>query len=135
MSDIKVAIVGVGNCASSLVQGIGYYASGAAGSDSDVGLAHPVLGGYSVGDVKVVAAIDVDARKVGRPLHEALFAPPNNTKVFFDDFSSSPSSSCDDVIVQMGAVLDGVGDHMSSYPEARRFVQANLGPLDALGSF
>lgn len=122
MSEIRVAIVGVGNCASSLVQGIGYYARGMGDVEGSVGLAHPVLGGYTPGDMKVVAAIDVDARKVGKGLHEAIFAPPNNTKVFFDDFSSSG----DGVIVQMGAVLDGVDEQMSEYPEQRRFVPADL---------
>ncbi len=120
MSDIRVAIVGVGNCASSLVQGIHYYASVmAAGPDGVVGLAHPDLGGWAPGDVKIVAAVDIDARKVGQPLHQAIFAPPNNTKVFYDDFV------CDDVIVQMGNTLDSVSSHMEAYPASQRFVVAD----------
>jgi myo-inositol-1-phosphate synthase len=116
MSEIRLAIAGVGNCASSLVQGIHYYAAQfARGDHSGLGLAHPILGGYAPGDIRVVAAIDVDARKVGKPLHEALLAKPNCTKVFYDDFT------CDDVIVQMGNVADGVADHMSNYPEDKSF--------------
>jgi len=123
MSKIRVAIVGVGNCASSLVQGIGYYAEAFASAESGdgeiIGLAHPVLGGYTPADIEVVAAIDIDARKVGKPLHEAILAPPNNTKIFYDKFD------CDGVIVQMGNVLDGVAEHMAEYPEDRRFVVAD----------
>jgi len=120
MSEIRVAIVGVGNCASSLIQGIHYYAEQmSGGSDGVVGLAHPQLGGLLPGDVKIVAAFDIDERKVGRPLHEAIFAAPNNTKVFYDKFRY------DDVIVQMGNVLDGVADHMESYPPEQRFVVAD----------
>jgi len=119
MKSISVAISGVGNCASSLVQGVHYYAHSWANGNSDgVGLKHPVLGGYAPGDVKFVAAIDIDRRKVGRPLHEAIFAPPNNTKTFFSDFT------CHDVIVRMGNVLDGVSSHMMEYPEHQRFVIA-----------
>ncbi len=121
MSEIRVAVAGVGNCASALIQGIHYYARSMAdgGSDGAVGLMHPMLGGYAPGDVKIVAAIDIDRRKVARPLHEALFAPPNNTKVFFDDFAY------DDVAVTMGNVLDGVSDHMAGYPDHQRFLPAD----------
>ncbi len=116
MKNIRVAIVGVGNCTSSLVQGIHFYRKQAeAGGDTSIGLAHPVLGGYQAGDIDIVAAIDVDKRKVGKPLHEAIFAKPNNTTRFFDDFTS-------DVTVSMGNVLDGVADHMTEYPEDQRFV-------------
>ena len=120
MSKIRIAIAGVGNCASSLIQGIHWYGSAAA--DGTIGLAHPLLGGFAPGDIEVVAAFDIDARKVGRPLHEAIFAKPNNTKVFCDDFT------CDGVIVQMGNVLDGVSAHMSDYPEDQRFVVADHTP-------
>jgi len=120
MSEIRVAIAGVGNCASSLIQGIHFYREAMrSGSDGVVGLAHPVLGGLRPGDIRVVAALDIDARKVGRPLHEAIFQPPNNTKTFYDQFTY------DDVIVQMGNVLDGVGDHMDAYPPQQRFVVAD----------
>jgi len=126
MKEIRVAIAGVGNCASSLVQGIHYYAETMSdGPDGAVGLAYPVLGGYVPGDIRIVAAIDIDARKVGRPLHEAIFAKPNNTKVFYDKFT------CDDVTVAMGNVLDGVADHMEKYPPDQRFVVADEPPATA----
>ena len=119
MDKIRVMIAGVGNCASALIQGIHYYADApACGDDGGVGLAHPVVGGYAPGDIEVVAAVDIDRRKVGRPLHEALFAEPNNTTVFYDRFTY------DDVIVRMGNVLDGVPDHMAEFPENHRFVTA-----------
>ncbi len=119
MKEIRVAIVGVGNCCSSLVQGIHYYREVFATGQEVVGLAHPVLGGYAPEDIRIVAAIDIDARKVGRPLHEALFAPPNCTKVFYDNFRY------DDLTVSMGCVLDGVSEHMKDYAENRRFLVAD----------
>ena len=82
MNQIKVALVGIGNCASSLVQGVHYYADGRNGTR---GLIHEEIGGYGPGDVEVVLAIDTDARKVGRDLSEAIFAPPNCTAVFQSD--------------------------------------------------
>ncbi|KKL46461.1 hypothetical protein LCGC14_2345350, partial [marine sediment metagenome] len=120
MENIRVAIVGVGNCASSLVQGIHYYRHAPdEQSASCVGLLHPKIHSYAAGDIEIVAAIGVDARKVGTPLHQAVFAPPNNTKVFYDAFR------CDDVTVAMGNVLDGVAEHMLAYPEHRRFLPAD----------
>jgi myo-inositol-1-phosphate synthase len=119
MPEIRVAIAGLGNCASSLIQGVHYYRRVSDEGGECVGLAHPTLGGYRPDDVRIVAAIDIDARKVGRPIHEAVFAPPNNTKAFFTDFRY------DDVKVSMGNVLDGVADHMKDYPEHQRFVVAD----------
>ena len=105
MSEIRVAIIGVGNCASSLVQGVHKYAD--ATSDSSIpGLMHPVLGEYGVGDIKVVAAMDVDAGKVGRDVSEAIFAKPNNTFKFQD----VPPLG---VTVQRGMTHDGIGKYMS----------------------
>ena len=124
--EIRVAVVGVGNCASSLIQGLAYYARQIEeGSDeAGLGLMHPVLGGYTPKDIRVVAAFDIDARKVGRPLHEAIFALPNNTQVFFDD--ADALATCHDrVTVQMGNQLDGMADHMNDYPEDKRFVIAD----------
>jgi myo-inositol-1-phosphate synthase len=118
---IKLAIAGIGNCASSLIQGIHYY------SDADhgtVGLQHPQIGPYRVPDLQVVAAFDVDSRKVGRPLEEAIFAAPNNTKRFV---TSIPASG---VTVQMGPVLDGVPSHMKDYPLHQRFDVANEPAVD-----
>ncbi|MQA76850.1 MAG: inositol-3-phosphate synthase, partial [Solirubrobacterales bacterium] len=79
MSDtVNVAIIGVGNCASSLVQGVEFYRD--ASPDEFVpGLMHVDLGGYHVGDIRFTAAFDIDSRKVGRDLSEAVFAEPNNT--------------------------------------------------------
>ena len=78
---IRVAIVGVGNCASSLVQGVHYYRD-ADPAERVPGLMHVELAGYHVGDLEFVAAFDVDAKKVGRDLAEAIVAPPNNTVQF-----------------------------------------------------
>ncbi len=119
---IRVAIAGVGNCASSLVQGIHFYRHSGQGNGQAaeaIGLMHEELGGYRPDDIEVVAAFDIDARKVGRPLSEALFARPNCTKVFCSDI---PDNGC---IVQMGELLDGVSEHMADWPEDRRFVVAD----------
>jgi myo-inositol-1-phosphate synthase len=127
MKQIRVAIVGVGNCASSLVQGIHYYRDVFARGGEVVGLAHPTFGTWAPGDIEIVAALDVDTRKVGKPLHEALFAPPNNTTVFFDDFR------CDAVTVRMGKVLDGVPDHMANFPDHQAFRLADAPQPDKAG--
>ena len=78
MGQVRVAIVGVGNCASSLVQGIEFYRN-ASNQDRVPGLMHVDLGGYHVGDVQVVAAFDIAAGKVGQDLADAVLAEPNNT--------------------------------------------------------
>ncbi|RLA84744.1 MAG: inositol-3-phosphate synthase, partial [Deltaproteobacteria bacterium] len=90
------------------------------------GLMHWEMGGYRPGDIEVVAAFDIDKRKVGRPLHEAIFAPPNCTKVFFPDVPPS------EVIVQMAPVFDGFSEHMRDYPEERTFVVADEEPCDVV---
>ena len=102
MTTIKVAVIGVGNCASSLVQGKYHYA----GTNAANGLIHEDIGGYKVGDLDFVAAFDVDSRKVGLDLGEAIFAKPNCTKVFHADVPHTG------VAVRMGARLDGVAPHM-----------------------
>src|SRR3954452_9063446 len=96
---INDAITGIGNCPSSLVQGIAWYADA---NHEDLGLQHPEIGGGRGDDLQVVAAFDVDVRKVGRPLEEAIFAAPNNTQIFARPTSTSG------VIVQMAPILDGV---------------------------
>ncbi len=101
MAKVRVAIVGVGNCASSLVQGVNYYRDAQAGEDVP-GLMHVELGGYHVSDLEFVAAFDVDAKKVGRDLSEAVFASENNTIRFAD----VPPLA---VEVQRGPTLDGLG--------------------------
>ena len=81
MGNIKIAIVGVGNCASSLIQGIHYYREKS--PQNAIGLMHWEIGGYKPGDIEVVAAFDTDKRKVGIDVHEAIFSAPNCTAVFY----------------------------------------------------
>ena len=107
MAPIKTAIIGVGNCASSLVQGVAYYRE----SNTAQGLIHDRIGGYGAGDVEWVLGVDVDARKVGKDISEAIFAAPNNTAVFM------PKVRDTGVKVMMGHVLDGVADHMTGMGE------------------
>ncbi len=124
MPRIKLAIAGVGNCASSLVQGIHYYAASRQNGQNDtIGLMHPLIGGYRIDEIEVVAAFDIDSRKVGKPLEEALFALPNNTKVFFGNIPRSG------VTVHMGDILDGVAGHMEKYPVEQRFLPATMKPV------
>ena len=105
MSDntIRLAIAGVGNCASSLLQGIEFY-NGADPSERVPGLMHVELGGYHIRDIELVAAFDVDAAKVGIDASKAIFAGPNNTI----KFSDVPDSG---VTVQRGPTLDGFGEY------------------------
>ncbi len=122
MGRIKIAIIGVGNCASSLVQGIHYYKY--RDPEDTVGLMHWDIGGYTPSDIEVVAAADVDKRKVGKDLSEAIFAKPNCTHVFCDDIPKTG------VEVVMGRVLDGVAPHMMEYPEDRTFVVSDEAEAD-----
>src|ERR1700683_3296968 len=103
MGKVRIAIVGVGNCASSLVQGLEYYKDADDGARVP-GLMHVRFGGYHVSDIEVVAAFDVDAKKVGLDLSEAISASENNTIKFAD----VPPTG---VIVQRGHTLDGLGDY------------------------
>jgi myo-inositol-1-phosphate synthase len=114
--DINIAIVGVGNCASSLVQGIAYYQNG--GANDQIGLMHWDLGGYRPKDLKLVAAWDIDRRKVGRDIAEAIFAKPNCTAVFCDHVRQSGAT------VRMGRVLDGFSEHMREMHDERTFLTA-----------
>jgi myo-inositol-1-phosphate synthase len=116
MPDIRLAIVGVGNCASSIVQGLSYYTKNI---DAPIGLMHPSICGYEPKDIRVVAAFDIDARKVGKPLEEAIFSPPNCTRVFSHEMSPSG------IVVHMGNPLDGISLHMRDYPENRTFLVAD----------
>jgi myo-inositol-1-phosphate synthase len=122
MDIVRVAITGVGNCASALVQGIAYCRQ--RGPAEVSGLMHPEIGGFSPGDIEVVAAFDIDRRKIGRPLEEAIFARPNCAAVF--ETNIAPSG----VTVQMGPILDGVADHMADYPEEDAFRPADADPVD-----
>jgi myo-inositol-1-phosphate synthase len=116
-TDINVAIVGVGNCASSLVQGIAHYQNG--GANEQIGLLHWEIGGYRPEDIHVVAAWDLDARKIGRDVSDAIFSKPNCTTVFCDHVPPSGT------IVRMGRRLDSVAEHMSGHHEDRTFVLAD----------
>src|SRR5690348_3247029 len=106
---VRVAIVGVGNCASSLVQGVHYYRNASA-KDSVPGLMHVNLGGYHVSDIEFVAAFDIDKNKVGLDLAEAVFAKPNNTV----KFSDVPKIG---VKVQRGMTHDGIGRYLADVVE------------------
>ncbi|MCJ2020142.1 inositol-3-phosphate synthase [Methylobacterium sp. E-065] len=103
-SPIRVGLVGIGNCASSFVQGLHHYRDAAPG-DAVPGLMSPDLGGYGVGDVVVVAAFDVSAAKVGRDLADAILAEPNNTL----RFAAVPETG---VTVRRGPTLDGIGRYL-----------------------
>lgn len=122
MSKIRVAIAGVGNCASSLIQGIYYYSQKTNSVTS--GLMHYKLGGYKPQDIEIVAAFDIDERKVGKDAGEAIFSNPNCTKIFHDSIGKI------NVPVQMAAVLDGVSEHMLGYPPEMTFKVADQAPVD-----
>lgn len=104
MAKIKIAIVGVGNCASSLVQGITYYKNVKNG-ERIVGLMNNDVGGYRVSDIEVVAAFDVNKTKVGKDLADAIYAEPNNTKVFAKVKKTG-------VTVKNVKALDGIGEYL-----------------------
>jgi myo-inositol-1-phosphate synthase len=122
MGEIRLAIAGVGNCASSLLQGLEYYRT--QDPAESAGVLHAEVGGYRLEDVHPVAAFDVDLRKVGRPLEEAAFAPPNCTTVFQEKLPAWG------VGVQMGPVLDGVAPHMAEAAAERSFRVADAEPVD-----
>jgi myo-inositol-1-phosphate synthase len=114
---IRIAIAGVGNCASSLIQGIHYYTRERC-RQPVAGLMHTQIGGYFPCDIRIVAAFDIDARKVGQDVSRAIFSKPNCTKVFQKEIPESG------VTVRMGQVLDGISEHMSAYAEDRTFLRA-----------
>ena len=119
---IKLAVVGVGNCASSLIQGIEYYKDAA--DDAFIpGLMHANFGGYHVRDIEVVAAFDVHSGKVGRDVAEAIYAEPNNTTVF----AQVPTTG---VLVQRGPVLDGVNKYTADVVP----VDASAEPVDVVAA-
>ena len=95
---IRVALIGVGNCAKSLLEGLSFYSSD---PSPDVGLMHPLIGGLKVSDIEVVAAFDIDERKVGKPLFSAAQSEPNNT------LELAPMSRSS-VIVERGPTMDSV---------------------------
>jgi myo-inositol-1-phosphate synthase len=121
MNEIRIAVIGVGNCTNSLVQGT-YYYKDLKVKDGEIvpGLMHPELGGYKVSDIKTVVAFDVDARKVGKDLSEAIWGKPNCTAKFYD----VPFMG---VEVLMGPVMDGVSEHLKHYVEV-----ADAKPIDSV---
>jgi len=122
MEKIRVAIVGIGNCASALVQGLTYYQGFTSGKDRD-GLMRGEIGGYQLGDIEVVAAFDVDRRKVGGSLREACFSKPNCTPVYEANIPDGP-------VVRMGNPLDGIGSKMEEYSEEESFRLSSDTPCD-----
>ncbi|HUY85038.1 MAG TPA: Myo-inositol-1-phosphate synthase [Candidatus Dormibacteraeota bacterium] len=120
-SSIKVAVAGIGNCFSALYQGFAYYKENR-GLEVP-GLMFEDIGGYAPTDVEVVAAFDVDKRKVGQPVGRAIFAKPNCARVFMPKVPAGP-------VVQMGPVLDGVSDYMLAQPEDESFRIAKAKPVD-----
>lgn len=105
MGKIRVGIIGVGNCASSLIQGVEYYKN-AKNTDFIPGVMHISLGGYHIRDIEFVSAFDIDKNKVGKDLSEAIFIPPNNTT----KFSKVPHKK---VKVERGMTHDGLGKYLS----------------------
>lgn len=120
---IRVAIAGVGNCASALLQGLAYYKH-KRNTTQGLGLITEVIGTYRASDIVIVAAFDVDKRKVGVQLEEAVFATPNCALRF------SPILTPTDVTVKMGLLCDGVSPLMAEYAEERAFRVANIPSVD-----
>ena len=118
MPKVKVALIGVGNCASAFIQGIQYYGKLEKPEDF-VGLRNPVLAGLSPKDIEVVAAFDVDERKVGKDLSEAIFATPNNAP----KVSDVPLTG---VKVNKGPLLDGLGKSSEAIVQVSNAPDANV---------
>ncbi|MFA9434351.1 MAG: inositol-3-phosphate synthase, partial [Deltaproteobacteria bacterium] len=117
MGRAKIGVVGLGNCASSLIQGINYY--GDKSREDAIGIMHWDIGGYRPYDIEVVAAFDIDHRKVGKDVAEAIFQQPNCTTVFYKDVPNTG------VTVQMGRILDGFSEHMQNYDDKYTLVPAD----------
>lgn len=121
--DIRVAVIGAGNCASALIQGVHYYSkvdAAAAGS----GITYPSVGGYEAKHIKFAAAWDVDSRKVGVELNKAIFAPPNCCYVIDKSVADVPST-----VVRMAPAMDGVAPHMEAFePASRSFRVSDAAP-------
>jgi myo-inositol-1-phosphate synthase len=120
---IRIGIVGLGNCATSLLQGIEHY-SQPDRQKNHVGLLYYNLGGYLPEDIEIVAAFDIDKRKVGKPIHEAIYAHPNCV------YPIKASIEKSQITVKMGHILDGVSDHMRDHPEHRTFLPSDAPPVD-----
>ncbi|KKL04194.1 hypothetical protein LCGC14_2618510 [marine sediment metagenome] len=117
MDKIRIAVVGVGNCVSSLLQGIEYYSH--KNNEDTIGLMHWDIAGYKPYDIEVVAAFDIDRRKVGKDVNEAIFQRPNCTAVFCEEMPRTG------VAVRMGRILDGYSDHMKDYEDDCTFLPSD----------
>ena len=109
MEKIRISIAGIGNCASSLLQGIEYYKN--KDRKDAIGLVHWEIGGYKPYDIEIVAAFDIDERKFGKDVFEGIFQLPNCTTVFCKDIPKT----C--VKIEMAAILDGFSEHMRDYED------------------
>lgn len=126
MSEIRIAIAGIGNCASALIQGLTHYPGVESGPQ--IGLTHDSLGGWKCSQIEVVAAYDIDVRKVGKKLSSAVFSRPNCTRRF------SKVTKFGDTLVEMGPVLDGVAPHMATSAGDLSFRVADCPPVDIVES-
>lgn len=115
-NQIKIGIVGLGNCSASLLMGLQYYKDVKDTDEYIPGLMYNSINGYLPSDIECALAYDIDARKVGKPIEEAISSAPNNTKIFFKDIPKS------NVIVKMGKILDGFPGHLLDYDERYRIV-------------
>jgi myo-inositol-1-phosphate synthase len=126
VKQIKIAIAGIGNCCSSLIQGLFYYQNVKNEKGFVPGLMHPVLGGYKISEIRPVAAFDIDKRKVGKDLSLAIFKKPNCTKVFYSRIPNLGTK------VKMGPILDGSALHLKEYLKEERFVLSREKPVDVV---
>lgn len=120
---IKVAIAGLGNCASALIQGVNYYK--ALGNDEVPGVMFANIGGYAPTDIEFVAAFEVDRRKVGKTIGEAIFEKPNCARVFCKEVDEQGP-------VYMGPVMDGVAEHMINLHDEINFQPSDEAPVDVV---
>lgn len=118
MEKIRVGIIGIGNCASSLIQGIYYYANKE--PEDCIGLMHWDIVGYKPFDIQIASAFDIDERKVEKDVSQAMFSPPNCTTIFHKNIPFLNTK------VKMGRILDGVAPHMKDYPEKNTFLISYL---------
>ena len=121
MPKTKIALIGVGNCASALIQGLQYYGKFEK-KEEFVGLRNPTLGGLTPKDIQVVAAFDIDDRKVGKDLSEAIFAKPNNAPKVAD----VPKTG---IVVQKGPLLDGVGKSAETVVQVSKLVDCDVAKI------